>query len=152
VIERHGWKLLFHDCLIEQLCRLDAAAARAKKQDPEGAASQNANVKLFNALSKLILERVPTDPASDEFRQGKTLGPAYRHWRRGKIGRRFRLFFRFDSTSRIIIYAWVNDTESLRSAGSKFDPYVIFQKMLNSGHPPDDWEALLQASKTHWEL
>jgi toxin YhaV len=47
------------------------------------------------------------------------LGLPFRHWRRAKIGRRFGLFFRFDSRSRIIIYAWVNDAQTLRFAGSE---------------------------------
>ena len=128
-MERHGWHLLFHECLVEQLQKLNAAAARAQAQDPKGWES-NANVKLFNALSALIFETVPSDPSRDECRQGNTMGPVFRHWRRAKIGRRFRLFFRFDSKSRIIIFAWVNDEHSLRS----------------SGHPPDDWDALLAAS------
>lgn len=124
-MHRHGWTLLFHDCLVEQLRKLHAAAQRAKAQDPQGIES-NANVKLFKALSQLILETVPSDPSRDEYRQGNTMGPAFRHWRRAKIGRRFRLFFRFDSKARIIIYAWVNDENTLRSSGSKSDPYSVF--------------------------
>jgi Toxin with endonuclease activity, of toxin-antitoxin system len=65
------------------------------------------------ALSHLIMEAVPADPGRDEFRQGNTLGTAYRHWRRAKIGRRFRLFFRYDSRSKVIVYAWVNDENTL---------------------------------------
>jgi len=149
VIQRHGWNLLFHDCLIEQLQKLDAAATRAQAQDPEGFES-NANVKLFDALATVILEAVPNNPSRDEYRQGNTMGPAFRHWRGAKIGRHFRLFFRFDSKARIIIFAWVNDEHSLRSSGTKTDPYVVFQKKLKSGHPPDDWDALLAASKTDW--
>ena len=149
MIQRHGWNLLFHDCLIEQLQKLEAAASRAKAQDPAGFES-NANVKLFDALATLILEVVPGDPNRDEYRQGNTMGPAFRHWRRAKIGRRFRLFFRFDSKTKIIIFAWVNDEHTLRSSGAKTDPYVVFQKMLKSGHPPDDWDSLLAASKNDW--
>jgi toxin YhaV len=150
VIQRHGWNLLFHECLIEQLQKLETAASRAQAQDPEGSSS-NANVKLFDALTTLILEVVPSDPNRDEYRQGNTMGPAFRHWRRVKIGRRFRLFFRFDSKTRIIIFAWVNDEHTLRSSGAKTDPYIVFQKMLKSGHPPDDWDALLAASKSDWK-
>lgn len=150
MIERYGWNLLFHECLIEQLQKLQAAASRAQAQDPEGSVS-NANVKLFDALTTLILEVVPSDPNRDEYRQGNTMGPAFRHWRRAKIGRRFRLFFRFDSKTRIIIFAWVNDEHTLRSSGAKTDPYIVFQKMLKSGHPPDDWDALLVASKSDWK-
>jgi toxin YhaV len=50
VIQRHGWNLLFHDCLIAQLQKLDAAAARVRAQDPERYES-NANTKLFAALA-----------------------------------------------------------------------------------------------------
>jgi toxin YhaV len=145
VIQRYGWNLLFHECLIEQLQKLRAAAERAQQQDPQGFAS-NANVRLFAALSKFIFEVVPSDPQREEYRQGNTLGTAFRHWRRAKMGRCFRLFFRFDSKTRIIIFAWVNDETTLRSSGSKSDPYAVFQRMLERGHPPDDWTALVSAS------
>ncbi len=148
-MQRHGWKLLFHDGLIEQLQKLQAAAQRAQAQDPQGFES-NANVKLFNALAQLVLETVPSDPNRDEYRQGNTMGPAYRHWRRAKVGRRFRLFFRFDTKTKIIIFAWVNDENTLRSSGSMTDPYAVFQKMLQRGNPPDDWAALMAASKLSW--
>ena len=70
--------------------------------------------------------------------------------RRELLGRRFRLFFRFDSKTRIIIFAWVNDENTLRSSGSKSDPYTVFQRMLERGHPPDDWAELVAASRTDW--
>ena len=149
MIQRHGLTLLFHDCLIEQLQKLTAAVQRARAQDPR-AFESNANVKLFNTLATLILEVVTRNPNRDEYRQGTTMGPTFRHWRRAKIGRRFRLFFRFDSKTRIIIFAWVNDENTLRSSGAKTDPYIVFQKMLKSGHPPDDWDALLACSKANW--
>ncbi len=150
MIQRHGWNLLFHDCLIEQIQKLDAAASRAKTQDLAGFES-NANVKLFAALAELIFETIPSDPNREEYRQGNTMGPTFRHWRRAKIGQRFRLFFRFDSKTRIIIFAWVNDENTLRSSGAKTDPYIVFQKMLKSGHPPDDWGSLLAAGKSDWK-
>jgi hypothetical protein len=80
-----------------------------------------------------MLDVVPSDPARDEYRQGNTMGPAHRHWRRAKIGRRFRLFFRYDSKAKVIVYAWVNDEQTLRSSGSKSDPYAVFEKMLGRG-------------------
>ena len=148
-MQRHGWTLLFHEGVIVQLRKLQEAVARAEQNDPQGFES-NANVKLFRALSHLIMDGVPSDPARDEFRQGNTLGTAYRHWRRAKIGRRFRLFFRYDSKSRVIVYAWVNDEHTLRSAGSKSDPYTVFEKMLGRGNPPDDWDALITATRSDW--
>lgn len=149
MIQRHGWNLLFHECLSEQLQKLHSAAERAKQQDPLGYES-NANVRLFGMLSKLIFDAIPSDPNREEYRQGNTMGTAFRHWRRAKIGRRFRLFFRFDSKTRIIIFAWVNDENTLRASGSKSDPYAVFQRMLERGHPPDDLAALVKASRTDW--
>jgi toxin YhaV len=148
-MQRHGWTLLLHDGVVEQLRKLHAATVRAQHNDPLGFEG-NASVKLFRALSRLIMEIVPSNPARDEFRQGNTLGPEYRHWRRAKIGRRFRLFFRYDSKARVIVYAWVNDELTLRSAGNKSNPYVVFENMLGRGNPPDDWAALVAASRAQW--
>ncbi|MDE2912846.1 MAG: type II toxin-antitoxin system YhaV family toxin [Paracoccaceae bacterium] len=150
-MQRHGWTLLFHDCLIDQLRKLHEAAQRAQRSDPAGFAS-NANVKLFYALSLLILEVIPQDPSRDEYRQGGTLGPRYRHWRRARIGRRFRLFFRYDARAKVIIYAWVNDRSTLRSSGSRIDPYTVFARMLARGTPPDEWASLMKASRQDWEV
>lgn len=149
-MQRHGWTLLFHQGVVAQLGKLQAAAPRAEQNDSQGYES-NANVKLLRALSQLILEVIPTDPARDEYRQGNTLGTAYRHWRRAKIGRRFRLFFRYDSRSRVIVFAWVNDEQTLRSAGSRSDPYAVFEKMLGQGNPPGDWNALIATAQGDWK-
>lgn len=148
-MQRHGWTLLFHDNLIEQMMKLRAAVLRAQENDPQGLAS-NANVKFFRALTQLIQDVVPSDPACDEYRQSNTMGPTWRHWRRAKLGRRYRLFFRYDSKAKVIVYAWVNDEQTLRSSGSKPDPYAVFERMLGRGNPPDDWSALVQASKPDW--
>lgn len=80
-----------------------------------------------------MLETVPSDPNRVEYRQGNTMGTAFRHWRRVKIGRRFRLFFRFDTKTKLIIFARVNDENTLRSSASKSDPYAVFQKMFKRG-------------------
>lgn len=63
----HGWTLLFHYCVIEQLQKLHVVARRAEQNDPE-AFESNANVKLFRALSRLMLAVVPGDPSRDEYR------------------------------------------------------------------------------------
>ena len=145
-MQQHGWTLLFHDNLVQQMMKLRAAVLRAQENDPDGFES-NANVKFFRALVHLTQDVVPSDPARDEYRQGNTMGPAWRHWRRAKLGRRYRLFFRYDSKAKVIVYAWVNDEQTLRSSGSRSDPYAVFAKMLGRGNPPDDWKALVEASK-----
>lgn len=58
----------------------------------------------------------------------------------------FRLFFRYSTSAKIIIFAWVNDETTLRTYGAKSDAYAVFRKMLDKGNPPDSWEALLKAA------
>jgi toxin YhaV len=80
------------------------------------------------------------------------LGEDHRHWRRAKIGRRFRLFFRYDSALKVIIYAWVNDQKTLCQAKGKNDPYTVFKKMLYQGNPPDNWDQLLDESGSEYKI
>ena len=117
-MQQHGWTLLFHDNLIEQMMKLCAAVLRAQEDDPHGFGS-NANDKFFRALVQLIQNVVPSNPARDEYRQSNTMRPVYRHWRRAKLGRRYRLFFRYDSKAKVLVYAWINDEQTLRSSGSQ---------------------------------
>ncbi len=147
MLERHGWRLIGHKLLLEQLEKLIAAAERTRQSDPAGWQG-NANVKLLASLRDLMLDRVPRDPLAAEFRQGNTLGPEHRHWFRAKFGgNRFRLFFRADSASRIVVYAWVNDRDTLLKAGAASDPYAVFARMLAQGNPPGDWSKLLAAAQ-----
>jgi len=46
----------------------------------------------------------------------------------------------------VLVYAWVNDENTLRKAGSKTDPYAVFRKMLNAGNPPNTMAELLAVS------
>jgi toxin YhaV len=141
----NGWTILFHEAIIGQVTSLADAYERARKSDPKGFRS-NANVKLLAGLAKLMLEVIPADPSRPEYRQGNTLGAAYRHWFRAKLFGRFRLFFRYDSRARVILYAWVNDEHTLRKRGGKSDPYAVFRRMLAAGNPPNDWAALVKSS------
>jgi toxin YhaV len=147
VPQRHGWTLFAHPLFLDQLERLTAAAARARRTDPKSWQA-NANVKLLAALRELVLNRVPRNPLAAEYRQGNTLGGGNRHWFRAKFGaNRFRLFFRADSASRIIVYAWFNNRDSLRKAGATTDPYVVFSGTLARENPPSEGTTLLsQAS------
>ena len=99
---------------------------------------------LLAAILRLTTEIIPERPDSPEFRQGDTLGRKHQHWFRAKFGGgRFRLFYRYGSTAKVILYAWVNDQNSLRAYGLETDAYYVFRNMLASGNPPDDWKALL---------
>ena len=144
----NGWIIRAHPLFLDQLDRLTSAVEREAQKKPETYRS-GANAKLLAALQKLIFETIPADPASPAFRQGGTLGPDRKHWFRAKFGNgRFRLFFRYSSTARIIVFAWVNDAETLRSYGARTDAYAVFRAMLEDGNPPDSWTDLLEAASS----
>ncbi len=147
MLERQGWRLHAHPLFLDQVERLLAAVERAKRSDPEGWRGK-ADARLLAAIRALVLDRIPRDPLAPEFRQGNTLGRERRHWFRAKFaGNRFRLFFRADSLAQVIVYAWVNDRDTLRKAGASSDPYAVFAGMLEGGNPPDDWPALLAVAQ-----
>lgn len=144
----NGWTLYAHPLFLDQLEKLTSAVEKAKAKNPETYAS-SANAKLLAQLHRLMFELIPIDPARPEFRQGGTLGSNRKHWFRAKFGAgRFRLFFRYSSSAKIIIFAWVNDSETLRTYGSKSDAYAVFAKMLDGGNPPEGWEGLMKASRS----
>jgi hypothetical protein len=65
---------------------------------------------------------------------------------RAKFHERYRLFFRFFSKEKVIVYAWVNDEATLRKAGSRSDPYAVFRALLKAGNPPGTMAELLAVS------
>lgn len=120
---------------------------RDQKKDPRNY-TRKSNAKLLKSISTIALERIPQDPADKRYRLGDTLGEACKHWFREKFGAgRFRLFFRYDSKSKIIIYAWINDENTLRTYGARSDAYAVFSAMLTDGNPPNNWETLLASCK-----
>lgn len=140
--QRAGWKLYQHPAFGKPFERLAREVGRLRSADPTGYES-HPKAKLLKRIVDLILVEIPRDPAAPEYRLGKTLGPQYRHWRRARFLGRFRLFFRFSSAHRTIIYAWLNDERTLRKAGSRSDPYRVFTRRLGKGDPPDNWDDLM---------
>ena len=142
----NGWTLYAHPLFLDQLERLTETVERAAKKNPNGYAA-SADAKLLAVMRKLMFEVIPIDPARPEFRQGGTLGQARKHWFRAKFGGgRFRLFFRYSTSAKIIIFAWVNDRDTLRTYGAKSDAYAVFKAMLDKGNPPEDWAVLMAQS------
>jgi toxin YhaV len=140
----NGWAILAHPLFLDQWEKLIEAVDALKAKRPEDYQGF-ADAKLLAALVQLVAVAVPSDPTSVMYRQGSTLGDARKHWFRAKFGNgRFRLFFRYSSANKVIIFAWVNDENTLRTHGAKTDAYKVFKGMLDEGNPPDDWYALHQ--------
>ena len=95
-----------------------------------------------------MFDKIPQNPGGPQYRHGGAIPGGHLEWFRAKTGNgRFRLFYRYDSTSRIVIYAWVNNTDTLRTYGATTDAYAVFGKMLTRGNPPTDWETLLEQAR-----
>lgn len=126
------------------LQQMETLAQEIEQESPNGHAGKSAKAKL---MSRILTEmdNIAAKPDDAKYRLGKTMGGEYKHWRRAKFMGRYRLFFRYDSIEKIIIFVWVNDENTKRTYGSKTDAYAVFKKMLEQGNPPDKWEDLLKS-------
>ena len=142
----HGWSLYAHPLFTAQVEALINQVGALRQRDPAGYSQRNATKRLA-AIARLAFELIPQDPTRAEYRQGATLGGAHQHWFRAKFFQQYRLFFRYHSGARVIVYAWVNDEDSRRAYERSDDAYRVFRRMLASGHPPNDWDQLLDEAR-----
>ena len=143
----HGWHIFAHSVFLNQVEELLNQVEYLRQKYPQDYQKKNATKRLA-AIAKLAFDVIPQDPTRKDYRQGTTLGDDYKHWFRAKFFQQYRLFFRYHQASEVIVFAWVNDEKSKRSYDSNTDAYRVFQKMLASGHPPDDWNELLKEAKS----
>lgn len=142
----NGWTIFAHPLFLDQLEVLTQQVEPRKQKDPGGYVKKNATKRLA-AIAKLAFDVIPQDPARPDYRQGNTLGEEHKHWFRAKFFQQYRLFFRYHAPGKVIVYAWVNDEDTKRAYESGDDAYRVFRKMLESGHPPDDWDHLLAEAR-----
>jgi toxin YhaV len=139
----NGFRLLVWPAFAGQWRDLKAQVERLRERDPEGYRVAPA-AKLLAAVRDATLRDIPSDPGAARYRQGNTLGPDHRHWRRDTFFRRFRLFFRYSTDAASIAYVWLNDESTLRKSEARTDAYAVFRAMLERGRPPTDWNDLVR--------
>ena len=142
----NGWTVFAPPLFLAQLEAITRQVEGLKQKDPAGFTRKNATKRLA-AIAKLAFEVIPQDPSRADYRQGSTLGEDHKHWFRAKFFGQYRLFFRYHAPSKVVVYAWVNDEDTKRAYKSSNDAYRVFRKMLESGHPPDDWNQLLAEAR-----
>ena len=142
----HGWTVFAHPLFITQVEALVEQVETLKRKDPTGYATKNATKRLA-AIARLAFDVIPQDPARAEYRPGARLGDDRKHWFRAKFFQQYRLFFRYHAAAKLIVYAWVNDDDTKRACEGSDDAYRVFRKMLESGHPPGDWNQLLSQAE-----
>ena len=143
----NGWNIFSHSLFLDQLEDLLTQVEALRQKYPQDYQKKNA-AKRLAAIAKLAFEVIPQDPTRSEYRQGSTLGDDYKHWFRAKFFQQYRLFFRYHLESKIIVFVWVNDENTKRAYDSSTDAYRVFQKMLESGNPPDNWNELVKDTKS----
>lgn len=146
----NGWKILVWSDFRTRWVALRKLVEELRQQNPGGYQNTQA-AKFLKTLSEIVLEEVPSNPAGRAYLHGKSLGKTGSDWRRVKFGGRFRLFFRFNTEHKTIIYAWLNDPDTLRKAGARTDPYTVFHAMLVRGEPPPGWDEL-SAQCDEWKV
>lgn len=139
-VVKNEWTLYAHPEFLGQLERVYAAAKR--ENDAQGDAT-----KVLAWITRAIFEEIPQDPTLPVYRLGGALS-GITHWFRDKYAGQFRLFFRYDSRAKVIIFGWVNDENTLRAYDSKSDAYKEFGRRLRDGVPPDSWNDLLREAST----
>ncbi|MFM6037603.1 MAG: type II toxin-antitoxin system YhaV family toxin [Sphaerospermopsis kisseleviana] len=142
----NGWTIFAHPLFLEQLEELITQVENLRQKYPQEYKQKNTTKRLA-AIFKLAFNVIPQDPTLNDYRQGTTLGDEYKHWFRAKFFQQYRLFFRYHQQGKIIVYTWVNDENTKRAYQSKTDAYRVFQKMLESGNPPDDWNDLFKEAE-----
>ena len=143
----NSWTIFAHPLFLAQLEALARQVEGLKQKDPIAFAKKNATKRLA-AIAQLAFNVIPQDPSRPEYRQGDTLGANRKHWFRARFFQQYRLFFRYHEASKVIVFAWVNDDDTKRAFESSDDAYRVFKKMLEGGHPPDDWGQLLAEAQS----
>jgi len=146
----NGWTIFAHPLFLAQLDDLIVEVEEFSKGDPIGYTRRSASKRLA-AIAKLAFKVVPQNPTRPEYRQGNSLGAERKHWLRAKFFQQYRLFFRYHAASKVIVFAWVNDQDTKRAYHSNDEAYRVFRKMLDRGHPPDDWSEFLTEARKESE-
>lgn len=144
----NGWNLYYFHLFKTRMDTLQQKVERIAQNDPERL-EHHKTAKLLKAVIENVYKQIPAAPEHKQYRLGKTSGKEYTAWRRVKnrgLPPRYRLFFKFSSTNKAIIYARLNDVHSLRKEGAKTDVYEVFKKMLQRGEVPAPINELIKQS------
>ena len=137
-IIRNGWRLIEYPAFTAQIDALLADVSGLRLSLDTERYARHPKVKLLARIRQIVEEEVPQDPNRADYRLKGNLSL----WRRVKFNRRYRLFFRFDSKTKVIAYCWVNNEDSLRKEGNAGDPYNVFGRMIANRRPPETWAEL----------
>ena len=135
----HGWTILFTEPFLSSYGDLSANARRLKSELSDVEYAEHPDVKLFLAVRVLTKDVIPSDPHHRDYQLRGELAKFRRTKGRG-LPRRYRLFWAFSDQSKVIIFLYLNDADSLRREGGRTDPYFLFAGMVQRGEIGADFE------------
>ncbi len=132
---QHNYLLKAHEIFFQRTVAFnDAVKALSEKLSHEELRAHD-TVKLAKRVYTATLETIPQNPNDPDYYLRGDL-KQYRRYKRGLD--RYRLFFAFSMTPRIILYLYLNDRTTLRKEGDKRDPYEIFKGFVRQGRVSHD--------------
>ena len=119
----NGWTIFAHPLFLDEIETLIDKVEEFKSRDSYSYHKTNA-AKRLAAIARLAFKDIPENPTLAKYRLESTLGGNHKHWFRAKFFQQYRLFFRFHSGSKVIVFAWVNDgkTNVLLSLQARGEP------------------------------
>lgn len=135
----NGWLVLYHPVFRKRYVALRDQVRLLKHRLSPAKYAQHPRVKLFAAVRYLVNEKVPSDPNASEYRLRDELSKHRRAKGQG-LPPRYRLFWVFSETHRVIIFTYMNDEETLRKEGAKSDPYEVYKKLIARRDIGQDFE------------
>ena len=144
----NGWVIFYFPLFYQRLNGLVADVEKLAEESPD-TYRNHSKFKLLEAVYTAIRVEVPKKPDDKKYLLGNTIAP-HKDWRRVKNGlpQRYRLFFRFSSQTKSIVYVWLNDDKTLRKEGAQSDVYAVFKALLNRGTVPKSYQDLLTKSSS----
>jgi toxin YhaV len=147
----NGWLVLLRPEFAQRYDELRREARRLQDALSEQAYRTHPTVKLAAAVHRLVTQVVPQDPNRPEFQLKGDLAQ-YRRAKQHGLPPRYRLFWVFSSSERVIIFLYLNDETTLRKEGDQNDPYEIFARMVRRGEIGSDFESNYAALRDAVEL
>ena len=135
---KNNYLLKAHEIFFQRTVELNDEVKVLSRKLSHEELQQHEAVKLAYRVYKATLEIIPENPDHPSYRLTADL-KRYRRYKQG-LGR-YRLFFAFSHTPKIILYLYLNDRTTLRKEGDRNDPYARFGSFVKQGrvshHPLD---------------
>ena len=132
---KNNYWLKAHEIFFQRTVELNNEVQALRKRLSQEELQQHETVKLAYRVYQATLETIPDNPDHPSYRLKADL-KRYRRYKQG-LGR-YRLFFAFSNTPKIILYLYLNDRASLRKEGDRNDPYVRFGNFVRQGRVSHD--------------